>query len=281
MGKNALVTGGSRGIGRAVAERLAADGVTVVLTYASDAAAARETVGRIAKDGGRAFALRAELGSPGSAAALWAAYDELGLDGVDIIVNNAGIGLTVPLGEITEQDFDRVFAVNVRAPFFVVQEALGRLRDGGRIINISSGAARIAMPEILAYGATKGALDTLTLNLAKALGARGITVNSVAPGIVDTDVNMRLAARQRRGRGARRLPLRARPGRPPRRHRGRRRLPRLRRRALGDRPRGRRHRRLRTLTAAPAPGVASSAPAPSCAAPFGANEAQARGICVP
>ncbi|WP_327736058.1 SDR family oxidoreductase [Streptomyces nojiriensis] len=189
MGKNALVTGGSRGIGRAVAERLAADGVTVVLTYASDAAAARETVGRIAKDGGRAFALRAELGSPGSAAALWAAYDELGLDGVDIIVNNAGIGLTVPLGEITEQDFDRVFAVNVRAPFFVVQEALGRLRDGGRIINISSGAARIAMPEILAYGATKGALDTLTLNLAKALGARGITVNSVAPGIVDTDVN--------------------------------------------------------------------------------------------
>ncbi len=189
MNKNALVTGGSRGIGRAVAERLAADGVTVVLTYASDAAAARETVERIAKDGGRAFALQAELGSPGSAAALWAAYDALGLDGVDIIVNNAGIGLPVPLGEITEQDFDRVFAVNVRAPFFVVQEALGRLRDGGRIVNVSSGAARIAMPEILAYGATKGALDTLTLNFAKALGPRGITVNSVAPGIVDTDVN--------------------------------------------------------------------------------------------
>ncbi|MER6445695.1 3-oxoacyl-ACP reductase [Streptomyces venezuelae] len=189
MSRTALVTGGSRGIGRAIAERLAADGVTVVLTYASDEAAARETVERIAKDGGRAFALRAELGSPGSAAALWAAYDALGLDGVDVIVNNAGIGLPVPLGEITEEDFDRVFAVNVRAPFFVVQEALGRLRDGGRIINISSGAARIAMPEILAYGATKGALDTLTLNLAKALGARGITVNSVAPGIVDTDVN--------------------------------------------------------------------------------------------
>ncbi|MFE9481119.1 SDR family oxidoreductase [Streptomyces spororaveus] len=189
MNRTALVTGGSRGIGRAIAERLAADGVTVVLTYASDAAAARETVERIAEDGGRAFALQAELGSPGSAAALWAAYDALGLDGVDIIVNNAGIGLPIPLGEITEQDFDRVFAVNVRAPFFVVQEALGRLRDGGRIINISSGAARIAMPEILAYGATKGALDTLTLNLAKALGARGITVNSVAPGIVDTDVN--------------------------------------------------------------------------------------------
>ncbi|MEY2228020.1 MULTISPECIES: SDR family oxidoreductase [Streptomyces] len=189
MSRTALVTGGSRGIGRAIAERLAADGVTVVLTYASDEAAALESARRIAEDGGRAFTLRAELGSPGSAAALWAAYDELGLDGVDIIVNNAGIGLPIPLGEITEEDFDRVFAVNVRAPFFVVQEALGRLRDGGRIINISSGAARIAMPEILAYGATKGALDTLTLNLAKALGARGITVNSVAPGIVDTDVN--------------------------------------------------------------------------------------------
>ncbi|MEU9088400.1 SDR family oxidoreductase [Streptomyces sp. NPDC048357] len=187
--KNALVTGGSRGIGRAVAERLAADGATVVLTYASDEAAARETVERITKDGGRAHALHAELGQHGDAATLWAAYDTLGLDGVDIIVNNAGIGLPVPLGQVTEEDFDRVFAVNVRAPFFVVQEALGRLRDGGRIINISSGAARIAMPEILAYGATKGALDTLTLNLAKALGPRGITVNSVAPGIVDTDVN--------------------------------------------------------------------------------------------
>ncbi|MDX3535756.1 SDR family oxidoreductase [Streptomyces sp. MB09-01] len=181
--------GGSRGIGRAIAERLAADGATVVLTYANDGAAARESVERITGDGGRAHALHAELGHHGDAAALWAAYDALGLDGVDIIVNNAGIGLPVPLGRVAEEDFDRVFAVNVRAPFFVVQEALGRLRDGGRVINISSGAARIAMPEILAYGATKGALDTLTLNLAKALGPRGITVNSVAPGIVDTDVN--------------------------------------------------------------------------------------------
>uniref|UniRef100_A0AAU2JQN0 SDR family oxidoreductase n=1 Tax=Streptomyces sp. NBC_00049 TaxID=2903617 RepID=A0AAU2JQN0_9ACTN len=189
MGKNALVTGGSRGIGRAVAERLAADGVTVVLTYASDEGAARETVGRITAAGGRAHALHAEFGRHGDAAALWKAYDALELGGVDIIVNNAGIGLPIPLGQVTEADFDRVFAVNVRAPFFVVQEALGRLRDGGRVINVSSGAARIAMPEILAYGATKGALDTLTLNLAKELGARGITVNSVAPGIVDTDVN--------------------------------------------------------------------------------------------
>ncbi|MCX5198704.1 SDR family oxidoreductase [Streptomyces sp. NBC_00249] len=189
MGKNALVTGGSRGIGRAVAERLAADGVTVVLTYASDEAAARETVEGITARGGRAHAVRAELGRHGDAAALWAAYDALGLGGVDVLVNNAGIGLPVPLGQVTEEDFDRVFAVNVRAPFFLVQEGLERLRDGGRVINVSSGAARLAMPEIIAYGSTKGALDNLTLNLAKALGPRGITVNSVAPGIVDTDVN--------------------------------------------------------------------------------------------
>ncbi|MFD8979437.1 SDR family oxidoreductase [Streptomyces sp. NPDC059564] len=189
MERIALVTGGSRGIGRAIAERLAADGLTVVLTYAGNEAAARDVVEGIEGKGGRARAVRAEFGGHGDAAALWAAYDGLGLGPVDVLVNNAGIGLPVPLGKVTEEEFDHVFAVNVRAPFFVVQEGLGRLRDGGRVINISSGAARIAMPEILAYGSTKGALDNLTLNLAKALGPRGITVNSVAPGIVDTDVN--------------------------------------------------------------------------------------------
>ncbi|MEU8775086.1 SDR family oxidoreductase [Streptomyces sp. NPDC048606] len=189
MSRNALVTGGSRGIGRAVAERLAADGVTVVLTYAENEAAARDTVETITARGGRAHALRAELGRHGDAAALWEAYDALGLGPADILVNNAGIGRSLPLGQVTEDDFDQVFAVNVRAPFFLVQEGLERLRDGGRIINVSSGAARIAMPESIAYGPTKGALDNLTLNLAKVLGPRGITVNSVAPGIVDTDVN--------------------------------------------------------------------------------------------
>ncbi|WP_371679031.1 SDR family oxidoreductase [Streptomyces sp. NBC_01276] len=189
MERIALVTGGSRGIGRAIAERLATDGLTVVLTYAGNEAAARDTVEGIEGKGGRARAVRAEFGRHGDAAGLWAAYDGLGLGPVDVLVNNAGIGMPVPLGSVTEEEFDRVFAVNVRAPFFLVQEGLERLRDGGRVINISSGAARIAMPEILAYGSTKGALDNLTLNLAKALGPRGITVNSVAPGIVDTDVN--------------------------------------------------------------------------------------------
>lgn len=188
--KFALVTGGSRGIGRAIVERLAHDGAHVVLTYARDEAAAAEVVARVEKDGGRADAIRAEFGHHGDAAALWDRFDEAtGHAGVDVVVNNAGIGRSSDLAVLTETEFDEVFAVNVRAPLFVVQHALPRLRDGGRIINVSSGAARLAMPEILAYSATKGALDTLTLNLAKLLGPRGITVNSVAPGIVDTDVN--------------------------------------------------------------------------------------------
>jgi 3-oxoacyl-[acyl-carrier protein] reductase len=193
-GKVALVTGGSRGIGRAIAERLAQDGAVVGVAYGRDQAAADETVERIRKDGGRAFALRAELGRHGDAAELWAAFDAAGEeftpDGkLDIIVNNAGIGQYATLASLTEDGFNEVFAVNVRAPFFIVQQGLPRLRDGGRVINISSGAARLAMPEIIAYSSTKAALDNFTLNLAKELGPRGITVNSVAPGIIDTDMN--------------------------------------------------------------------------------------------
>ncbi|MBO2461259.1 SDR family oxidoreductase [Actinomadura violacea] len=193
-GKVALVTGGSRGIGRAIAERLARDGAAVGLTYARDEAAAAEAVERIRKDGGRAFAVRAEFGRHGDAADLWAAFaaaaGDHAPDGkLDIIVNNAGIGRSAPLATLTEDGFDELFAVNVRAPFFIVQQGLTRLRDRGRLINISSGAARLAMPEAIAYGSTKGALDTFTLNLAKELGSRDITVNSVAPGVVDTDVN--------------------------------------------------------------------------------------------
>ncbi|MFF3807663.1 SDR family NAD(P)-dependent oxidoreductase [Streptomyces sp. NPDC002032] len=193
-GRIALVTGGSRGIGRAVAERLARDGAVVALTYARDESAAHDVVARIRKGGGRSFALHAELGSHGDAAALWSAFDDqiphhAPEPVVDIIVNNAGIGRSADLASLTEDGFDEVFAVNVRAPFFIVQEGLKRLRDAGRIINISSGAAHLAMPEAIAYGATKSALDNFTLNLAKELGARGITANSVAPGIIDTDVN--------------------------------------------------------------------------------------------
>jgi 3-oxoacyl-[acyl-carrier protein] reductase len=193
MGRTALVTGASRGIGRAIAIRLAADGTLVAVHYGSNDVAARETVRLITDAGGRAFAVQAELGVPGDADKLWAGVDEglrrFTVSGVDILVNNAGIGRSGDLAAVSTAEFDRIFAVNVKAPFFIVQKGLSRLRDGGRIINISSGVTRIAFPEAIAYSMTKGALDTFTLTLAKALGERNITVNSVSPGIIDTDVN--------------------------------------------------------------------------------------------
>jgi 3-oxoacyl-[acyl-carrier protein] reductase len=177
--KTALVTGASRGIGRAIALRLAADGMRVVVHHARDADAAAAVVERA---GGGAFAVRASL--PAELDALVAA-----LPPFDVLVNNAGIGLPAAIEDVTPEAFEEVFAVNVRAPFFLVQRALPLLRDGGRIVNISSGATRIAMPVGIAYSMTKGALDTFTRTLAQHLGPRGITVNTVAPGVVDTDVN--------------------------------------------------------------------------------------------
>ncbi|MFH8365656.1 SDR family oxidoreductase [Streptomyces sp. NPDC018031] len=189
-GKTALVTGGSRGIGRAIAERLGRDGARVAVHYGRDETAAKETVAAIEAAGGEAFAVRAELGVPGDAEALWAAFDAHA-DGLDILVNNAGItGRREPIGTLTAEDFDRVFAINTKAPFFVTQQGLGRLRDGGRIISVSTGLTRgSAVPELIAYSMTKGAIDVFTTHLAKELGARSITVNAVAPGAVDTDMN--------------------------------------------------------------------------------------------
>ncbi|MFV0133707.1 SDR family oxidoreductase [Streptomyces sp. HMX87] len=186
-GRTALVTGASRGIGRGIAERLGRDGARVAVHYGRNETAAKETVAAIEAAGGSAFTIGAELGVPGDAEALWARFDRHA-DGLDILVNNAGIGSTSPIGEIAEEEYDRVFAVNVKAPFFLLKHGLGRLRDGGRVINVSSGLARTAvMPDTVAYAMTKGALDVLSRDLSKVLGARGITVNSVAPGVIDTD----------------------------------------------------------------------------------------------
>ncbi|MBZ4321644.1 SDR family oxidoreductase [Streptomyces huiliensis] len=189
-GKTALVTGGSRGIGRAISERLARDGARVAVHYGRDERAAAETVAAITAAGGSAFAVRARLGVPGDAEALWAAYDEQA-DGVDILVNNAGTdGVRKPIGATTEEEFDGVFALNTKAPFFVAKLGLERMRDGGRIVNISTGLSRRAMmTDLIAYAMTKGALDVFTMTLAKEVGPRGITVNAVAPGVVDTDLN--------------------------------------------------------------------------------------------
>lgn len=186
-GRTALVTGASRGIGRGIAERLGRDGARVAVHYGRDEAAAKETVASIEAAGGSAFTIGVELGRPGDAEAVWEAFDQRA-EGVDILVNNAGIGTTAPIEEIDEEEYDRVFAVNVKAPYFIAKHGLDRLRDGGRVINISSGLARSAgMPNLMAYSMTKGALDVLSRDLSKLLGSRGITVNSVAPGIIDTD----------------------------------------------------------------------------------------------
>jgi 3-oxoacyl-[acyl-carrier protein] reductase len=188
QGKTALVTGGSRGIGRAISLRLAADGARVAVHYGSNELAAKQTVADIQAAGGEAFAVRADLAAEDAAEMLWAAFDREA-EGLDILVNNAGIGKQQPLADVTSEWFDELVAVNAKAPFFLIQQGLSRLRDDGRIINISSGATRIAFPADTAYAMTKGALDTLTLALAKELGPRGITVNSVAPGIIETEMN--------------------------------------------------------------------------------------------
>ncbi|MFC8246694.1 SDR family oxidoreductase [Streptomyces chartreusis] len=193
-GKTALVTGASRGIGREVARRLAREGALVAIHYGGNEEAAKETVDLIERQGGRAFSLGAELGVPGDVETLYARF-EAGLAGLgqgpefDILVNNAAVSGSARISEVTPELFDRLFAINTRALFFLVQRGLKCLCDGGRVINISSAATRIAYPESIVYSMTKGALNTFTLALAKELGGRGITVNAVSPGFVETDMN--------------------------------------------------------------------------------------------
>lgn len=189
-GKTALVTGGSRGIGRAIAQRLAADGARVGVHYGTGADAAAQTVQQIRDAGGTAFAFGARLGVPGDADKLWAGFDQHA-DGVDILVNNAGIlGTRTPFTDLTREEFETVLAVNTTAPVFVAQQGLTRLRDGGRIVNISTRFTHgMRIPDLLAYAMSKAAVDAFTATLAKELAARRITVNAVGPGTVDTDMN--------------------------------------------------------------------------------------------
>lgn len=192
--KTALVTGGSRGIGRAIAERLALAGATVALTYNTHETGAHEVVAAIENAGGRAFALQADLVDAHGIPALFERLDSAliartGSKTLDILVNNAGNSGWGGLADATPQSWDTMFAVHARAPFFIVQSALSRLAEGGRIINVSSALATRPLPAVPMYSMAKAAINNLTHALAMELGPRGITVNAVAPGWTRTDMN--------------------------------------------------------------------------------------------
>jgi NAD(P)-dependent dehydrogenase (short-subunit alcohol dehydrogenase family) len=195
-GKTALVTGASRGIGRATAAALARAGAHVLVHYGRSAQEAESLVSEIQTKGGRANAMSADLATPDGAALLANQVRSIVGDRLDVLVLNAGISKAATIKDHTVADFDNLFATNVRSPFFLVQQLLPSLGEGSNIIVISSAAARTVVgkpgldnPSILAYASTKGALETLVKNWAAILGPRGIRVNAVAPGVIDTDIS--------------------------------------------------------------------------------------------
>jgi 3-oxoacyl-[acyl-carrier protein] reductase len=188
-GKTALVTGASRGIGRASALALAKAGAQVLVHYGSGEKAAAAVVAEIRQAGGRAEKVAADLRAPDGPHALATRVRAIVGDRLDILVANAGISKAATLEETTVEDFNDLFAVNVRAPYFLVQQLLPALCKDSSIVLLSSLAAHAAVGKLSAYAATKGAIDTLVKHFASALGDRGIRVNAVAPGVVDTDMS--------------------------------------------------------------------------------------------
>jgi len=181
----AIVTGGSRGIGAAIARRLARDGIAVAINYASGQAAADALVAEIEAAGGRAIAVQADLADPATPARLFDAAEHA-FGGVDILVNNAAVMELGPLAEMSDAAFARQMSINVESVFRSLREAARRLRDGGRIVSFSSTVVGLYQPGYGVYAATKAAVEAMTHILAKELGSRRITVNAVAPGPVET-----------------------------------------------------------------------------------------------
>jgi 3-oxoacyl-[acyl-carrier protein] reductase len=187
--KVALVTGGSRGIGAAIAKRLSADGANVAITYAKDANAASAVVKAIERDGGKAIAIKADAADAkavkGAVEKAVATFGRL-----DVLVNNAGTAIPKTFEETTLEEMDRVIDINIRGVFVATQEALKHMNDGGRIIMIGSAVGeRVQVPGLVPYSATKGAVKIFTQALSRELGSRRITVNNVQPGPIDTDLN--------------------------------------------------------------------------------------------
>ena len=186
-GKNALVTGGSRGIGKAIAERLAADGASVVINYVSNKQLAHEVVKAISVKGGKGTAIQADISKPAEVRRLFSeAEKEMGR--LDVVVANAGVYLSKPLIESTEADYDYVFDINTRGVFFTLQEAARRVRDGGRIIAISTGGTKMMFPNAALYLGSKAAVEQFVRSLSRELGPRSVTVNVLSPGFTDTDM---------------------------------------------------------------------------------------------
>jgi len=186
-GKTALITGGSRGIGRAIAERLAADGATIIINYTRNEQLAQEVVKAISAKGGKAIGIQADVSKPAEVRRLFSEAEKA-MGGLDIVIANAGVHIAKPLIENTEADYDYIFDINTRGVFFTLQEAARRVRDGGRIVVVSTGGTKMHFANMSLYLGSKGAIEQFARSLSLELGPRNVTVNVLSPGFTDTDM---------------------------------------------------------------------------------------------